>query len=168
MPQCTICSHPQREEIDRALVDGRSLRHIAAQYGLTSSSLFRHRKCHLPAHLARSKHAEIIASADSILAAVEDLRKRIMLIFDQAEQVHDWTLALSASREARSVLQLLAEVSGELPRNSQYAVEVNNTVPTGNGKGLNAFARSKPMVRAILNRAALKHGLPPPYPEHER
>ena len=36
--QCTICNHPQRVEIDKALVAGVSYRAIASQYGVSPRS----------------------------------------------------------------------------------------------------------------------------------
>jgi FixJ family two-component response regulator len=45
---CTRCSHPQRQEIDRALVAGRGNRRIAARYGLSENALRRHRGEHIP------------------------------------------------------------------------------------------------------------------------
>ena len=33
--QCSICNHPQRVEIDKALVAGVSYRAIASQYGVS-------------------------------------------------------------------------------------------------------------------------------------
>lgn len=45
---CSICSHPQRAEIDEALRAGASLAAVAAQFGLPSrTSLHRHRTGHL-------------------------------------------------------------------------------------------------------------------------
>jgi hypothetical protein len=36
MPRtCTTCTHPQRDEIDRLLLDGTPLRNIAKQYSLS-------------------------------------------------------------------------------------------------------------------------------------
>jgi len=41
---CTLCSHPQSEEINRALRNGTSNRAIAGQYRVTPSSVDRHRR----------------------------------------------------------------------------------------------------------------------------
>ncbi len=39
--RCTVCNHPERPEIDRALLHGQPLRRLAAQYGLSPSALSR-------------------------------------------------------------------------------------------------------------------------------
>ena len=44
MPRtCTICKHPQRLEIERAIVAGTSLRSIAGQFGTAKTNIERHR-----------------------------------------------------------------------------------------------------------------------------
>jgi hypothetical protein len=45
---CTVCAHPERREIDKALVSASDpYRDIAGRYGLTRSSLMRHKADHL-------------------------------------------------------------------------------------------------------------------------
>ena len=52
---CTVCNHPQRHDIDLALLaGGSSLRSLMQQYGPSKSSLFRHHK-HLVAKLRQSR-----------------------------------------------------------------------------------------------------------------
>ena len=52
---CTICQHPQRQEIDRALVAGSAtLAALSQQYQLSTSALHRH-KAHLQAKVGRAK-----------------------------------------------------------------------------------------------------------------
>lgn len=59
MPRrCTICEHPQQREIDKALIAGSTLQHLSGLFGVSLSALFRHRKEHLPALLAKAKSAE--------------------------------------------------------------------------------------------------------------
>jgi len=43
---CLVCQHPEREAIDKALTEGVSLRDIASQYGISKSTVDRH-KAHL-------------------------------------------------------------------------------------------------------------------------
>lgn len=43
-PACGICQHPEREAIDKALQSGRSLRDIESEFGVSRSSLSRHKQ----------------------------------------------------------------------------------------------------------------------------
>ena len=56
MPQtCSICKHDQRNDIDQDLLGGASLRETSGRYGVSSSSLDRHRRgCCVRARLVRS------------------------------------------------------------------------------------------------------------------
>ena len=45
--KCTVCSHSKRNEIDEMIVEGKSLRSLSKEYGLSTSALHRHSKGHL-------------------------------------------------------------------------------------------------------------------------
>jgi hypothetical protein len=49
---CSICIHPAHQAIDDGLVAGQPLRTISGQYGLSKSSIDRHKVSHLPGRLA--------------------------------------------------------------------------------------------------------------------
>jgi hypothetical protein len=40
--QCSICHHPKRSEIDRALIGGDPQMEIAREYGVSQAALSRH------------------------------------------------------------------------------------------------------------------------------
>jgi hypothetical protein len=115
MPKrCTICTHPQREAIDKALIAGQSLRNISENVPQCSvTSLHRHKE-HLPRELARAREAEQISSADSLLDQVQALQAKAMAILNTAERSGNLRVALAAIREARGNLELLARLLGEL------------------------------------------------------
>ncbi len=115
---CTICRHPQRAEIDGALIESQSLRNIAKRFGTTSTSLHRHRK-HLPAELTKAKQAEEVANADTLLGRVEALISRLEGIATKAETEKQWRAASGAMREIRGCLTLLGQLSGELKTESR-------------------------------------------------
>lgn len=115
MPRvCTVCSHPSRESIDRALVEGTPNRRIASQHDLTERAVRNHKANHLPATLAKAREAEEIANADDLLSDVRSLQARTLAILEAAEGAREHRTALSAIREARSNLELLAKLLGEL------------------------------------------------------
>jgi hypothetical protein len=57
MRPCSICTHEQRGEIDRALVSGTPVRLVAGRFGTSKSAASRHRRDHLAPHLARALEA---------------------------------------------------------------------------------------------------------------
>ena len=130
--QCTICNHPQRGEIDKALVAGVAYRRIAAEYGVSDGSLRRHKKNgHIAEQIAKvAKKKEIkqageiqaailaqevqeVMDAGTILAEVSHLKARALTILDRAE-VEGTREACMALREVRGIVELLAKIQGQL------------------------------------------------------
>jgi len=71
---CTVCAHPERAVIDRALVADRDpYRDLAGRYGLTRSAIMRHKADHLLA---------------DIVAAWQDERRQHGL--DLADELRGW------------------------------------------------------------------------------
>ena len=120
MPRtCTVCSHPNRAEIDRALVRGESFRNVAKQHSVSTTALFRHRWEHIPKLLTQAQAAEETAHADTLLDQLRSLQQRTLSILDQAEHSGDARAALGAIGEARRNLELLAKLLGELDERPQ-------------------------------------------------
>jgi len=112
---CTVCAHPKREEVDRALVEGVSAAEISGRYRTVGErAVRRHRSNHLPAKLVMAEKAAEVAQADNLLDQVGDLQRRALAILDMAEEAGELRTALSAIREARGNLELLAKLLGEL------------------------------------------------------
>jgi hypothetical protein len=115
MPRvCTVCSHPQRDEIDRALASGQTIRRLAPLYGVSESAISRHKRNHLPVAIARAREVTEVANAKDMLDQVRGLEAKARSILAQAEAAGDLRVALSAIREARGCLELLARLTGEL------------------------------------------------------
>jgi hypothetical protein len=74
----------------------------------------RHKAEHVPATLAKAQEAREVARADDLLAGVRALQTRTLAILNAAEASEQHRTALSAIREARSNLELLAKLLGEL------------------------------------------------------
>lgn len=131
--QCSICNHPQRIEIDTALVAGESYRSIAKRFGVTDSSIGRHKRGgHIAEHIAKAaqkreiKEATALKSildraeektvteAETLLQQVTSLKRRAIEILTRAETegTREACLALG---EVRRTLEFLAKVTGELP-----------------------------------------------------
>ena len=123
MPRvCTICTHDRREGIDRTLVGGTALSEVAALFRVSDDALSRHKTNHLPPALAKAHDAGEIVRADELLSRVESLQARTLAVLQAAEETGELRTALAAIREARSNLELLAKLVGELDERPQVNV----------------------------------------------
>lgn len=120
--KCTICNHPEREAIDKALVSDKSIRSIAAQYNVALTSLRRHKENHLPGHLAKAKAAEEVTQADNLLDDLQYLKGKAISLLEQAEKESNLSAAAQLIGQARQVVETLAEVRGELNRQTQINI----------------------------------------------
>jgi hypothetical protein len=115
MPRrCTVCDHPQRHGIDEALVSSTPYRSVAKRFGLSESSVYRHKSEHLPAHLLKAKEVEEVTQADELLDQVRNLQAHALDILERAEKAGDLRTALAAISQARGNLELLGKLAGEL------------------------------------------------------
>jgi hypothetical protein len=113
---CSVCAHPERSAIDKALVGGTPYRAVARQFRVSDDALARHRVAHLPERLAQAQDAAEVAEATDLLREVRALRSKAYGLLLKAEQQGDIRTALAGVREARGCLELLAELEGELDR----------------------------------------------------
>lgn len=115
MPRsCTVCDHPEKDAIDQALVGSASNRSVASLYDVSEAAVRRHKANHLPAKLVMAEKAAEVVEADNLLDQVGDLQRRALAILDKAEETGELRTALSAIKEARGNLELLAKLLGEL------------------------------------------------------
>lgn len=111
MPRvCTICTHPQREALEAALVAGTPNRRIAAQHDVTEQALRRHAATHLPARLAQAHAAAEVLNADRLLAGLAELQAKALRILERAEEAGDLRTALAGIREARGCIETAAKL----------------------------------------------------------
>ena len=123
MPRtCTVCTHDLRHEINVALVHREPYRAIARQYRVSKDALQRHAHEHLPKLLVEATQALEVAEADDLLGEVRDLQARTLAILEATEETHEHRTALAAIREARSNLELLARLLGELDERPQVNI----------------------------------------------
>lgn len=114
MRKCTICSHPEVDKINEALVRGDGYRTISRTFSVSEHALKRHAKNHLPKTLAKAKSAKEIANADNLLEKIKNLQEKTLNILRKAEEKGDLKVCLNAIREARENIELLAKLQGEL------------------------------------------------------
>ena len=77
MPRsCTVCTHPEREAIDEALVAGIAFPALVAKHRVSKDSLSRHKANHLPAKLVMAQAAEEVAQADTTSSLRYEIYRR--------------------------------------------------------------------------------------------
>jgi len=115
MPRsCSVCEHAEKDTIDRALVGGASNRSVASLYDVSEAAVRGHKANHLPAKLVMAEQAAEVVEANNLLDQVGDLQRRALAILEKAEEAGELRTALSAIREARGNLELLAKLLGKL------------------------------------------------------
>jgi hypothetical protein len=112
---CTICRHPQLEEIAVSLVRNGT-RDTARRFGMSRSALDRHKK-HLPSTLVKAHEAKEVAAASSVLSQLRELVSDCRIIAGKAQAARQWSQATAALREVRSTLELLARLEMEIQKN---------------------------------------------------
>ena len=130
---CLICRHPNRAEIDAAVIAKISYSEIVLNYRVSKSGLTRH-KAHLTAQLSNVVRQQEKAGeryGENLLAQVEDLRQRTMTILDEVKAGGSYAVALQAVREARACLELLGRISGKLQPGTNVNVAIYNTPEWG-------------------------------------
>ena len=115
MPACTVCSHPKRNEINRALINNSgSGREIAGRFDLKKSSVDRHRRNHLRPHLAQLIAEDPELAELNPLAEIKALYYRVRHLLDKAEDANDLPAFKAFHGEARKDLELLAKLLGDV------------------------------------------------------
>lgn len=119
---CTACHHEQRAAIDDALLRGTPNRRIAAQYGLTETSLRRHKDHVSSAVLAIAKQEAYDESA-SLLERARWANGQAMWVLEQARQADNLGAVLQAlDRVAKLLLVEGQFLSVEGPADKTLAI----------------------------------------------
>jgi hypothetical protein len=115
MPKpCSVCTHPSRKEIDRALLSGVPYRTLAARYDLSASALCRHTR-HLARYLESMQHQEDQTFQRAILDKLDLLETRLDRMFHKAQETHSLRIALDCVREYIRVIALQEKFRARLP-----------------------------------------------------
>jgi hypothetical protein len=112
--KCEVCTHPDKTTIEERMLSGVSVRKLADEFNIGRMSVQRHRQNHLPHELIKSKKLQEMKTADDLVSRIEGLYEKAIHLITIAEQDKKYQPAVSAIKEARSSLELLAKISGEL------------------------------------------------------
>lgn len=141
---CSVCEHPDRREIDRALVLGTvSIRDIAGQYRISRSALSRHKAAHIPKLVQAAESARATQAATSgreLIDELEALRGRVRAILDRAEAGGELRVALQAVRELRETIKAQSELGVQADLEARVD-ELERMLEAGPGQGGAGYAR---------------------------
>lgn len=82
---CSVCTHPNRVEIDKALVAGESNRAISRRFRVSKDAVLRHAAEHLPATLVKAAEARENAHALDVMAELQRVFQRANMLFDACD-----------------------------------------------------------------------------------
>lgn len=108
---CTICSHPSKLDMDRALAEGKTLAAIGRQWGVSTEALRNHRDNHLTRQMVKAVQTREAINHLNILSNIDDLITRTKSILDEAESNKNYGLALAAINSARGTYELLCKIA---------------------------------------------------------
>ena len=115
MPRrCTICTHPERHAIHKALVGGGTFRNIAGRFRISTTALFRHKRDHLPVHLAKAREAEEIDEAIDVIQQLKAINAACLEVLTKARASNNDSTLLRAVDRIQRQIELQARLLGEL------------------------------------------------------
>lgn len=158
MPRtCSVCAHPQRHQIEKALVAGGSLRDIAGQYALTKSAVERHKGEHLPVTLVKAQEAEEVRHALDVVAQLRTINGAALTVLRDARAAGDGDLALKAIDRIHKQIELQAKLLGDLDERPVVNVLVTPEWRALRGRIVAALA-DHPRARLALAEALADAG----------
>jgi len=112
---CTICTHPQRDAINKAIASGEPNTRVAAKYGLKETAIRHHTTSgHIPKAIAKAASARERLDAGKLLDMMERLLGEALAVLRDAKATGDHRTRLAAINTAANLNRTLLEVAGEL------------------------------------------------------
>lgn len=137
---CTVCGHPERQAIDKALVAQEPYRTIADRYGLSHQALIRHKADHVLADILTAWQAERARNGQDL---ADELRRWMGFITKLLEACDRWLTDPDDS--TRYDLG---------PRAHEIMVHYEEVQPTPKGA---AIVRRKARLADLLPRVTASH-----------
>lgn len=115
MPQtCSICIHPDRAEIEKALIAGEPLRDIERRCPVSRSALHRHRQEHLSQRLVKAAEHEDLAQAIDVVRQLKAINAATLEILQQSRADGKHAVSLRAVDRVQKQIELQAKLLGDL------------------------------------------------------
>ena len=114
MNPCNICTHPQRLEIDKKVIEGCNLSQLAILFGVPYASLYNHAQSHVPRSLARAMEKKLMIEGSKLMEIIENIIQRTEDIFIRNYDKGKDVTALKALDSERNTIQLLSNISAQI------------------------------------------------------
>jgi CRISPR/Cas system CMR subunit Cmr4 (Cas7 group RAMP superfamily) len=122
MPRrCSVCIHPDRQQIDQAIVSGNSYRTVAQQFTISRDAVVRHRR-HLSVAVSKPLGSDEICPSETLLGQLEELRSEAQRLKQKAERDGDYRAALAAVRELCRIVELVAKLCGQIDSRTETKI----------------------------------------------
>ena len=116
---CSICKHPQCEEINKLVASGEPNQRLATKYGVTESAIRRHKASgHITKKIAKAADARERLDSTKLLDMMERLLGEAVSVLRDAKISGDNRTRLAAINTAANLNRTLLEVAGELKNNA--------------------------------------------------
>ena len=130
MPRvCSICVHPKRKEIDKALTErSASNRRIATRYAVTESAIRGHKSNHLKVRMlkaAERREDADIRTAIDVVGQLRAINGASLTILKEARDARDGDLALKAIDRIQKQIELQAKLIGELQQEGTTNITIS-------------------------------------------
>lgn len=113
---CSICANDtRRRAIDDALIAGRSVRAIEAEFGVPKSTVHLHKARCLKALIVKTAEERNQGRGNELLDKLDGLLKKAMDVVKRAEKGGNDALVLKALNEARDTVRLIGDFTGARP-----------------------------------------------------
>ncbi len=121
---CSVCAHPEREGIDKALAAGAQLRGLSRTYfgsAKAEDALGRHKAEHLPATVVQAEAAWQVEQARGVVAEGLDVVGQLRAIntitlhvLQEARDSQNYDITLKAVDRVQRQIELQAKLLGDL------------------------------------------------------
>jgi hypothetical protein len=172
MMKCTICTHAHATEINQLLIQSTPYRDIAGRFGISKSTVERHRMRCLPAHLVKAAEAEGVTDASSLMARLRGLEQETRDILYEARtgvkhancpkcgeavavKGGNSDIALKAIGRLEAQLKLAAELAGLLIKRLDHRVSFKESLELATMEEVEALLAEMETRRAAAKEARL-------------
>ena len=109
---CRICTHPEREAIDQAIISDVPYRSITERYGVSNGSIARHKEAgHISQALIQANEVREITRSTDLLDMTMNLLTEAQDIVNESRQDGDLRTALDGIGKITNILKLLMAVN---------------------------------------------------------